>query len=130
MDPYANQYGSYNYGFPQVNRQVGQSYGDGMVSMEFGGVSAHQKSGKKNDGTEEAVASLGKLSLSDSKSETKSSDSKKSAEFDIEDVLKHKALVDMVVSYLRDLRDAQEKSNSENQPKASENKLYPTITAF
>ena len=98
--------------------------------MEFGGVSAHQKSGKKNDGTEEAVASLGKLSLSDSKSETKSSDSKKSAEFDIEDVLKHKALVDMVVSYLRDLRDAQEKSNSENQPKASENKLYPTITAF
>lgn len=128
MDPYANQYGSYNYGYPQVNRQVGQSYGDAMVSMEFGGVSAHQKSARKEvDDTDEAVASLGKLSLCDSKEPEAEPETK--SEFDLDDVLKHKALIDMVVSYLRDLRGAQEKSTAEEKT-PSENKLYPTITAF
>lgn len=142
-DPYT-QYTSGGYGFPQVSRQMGQNsagpgYGDNMVSMEFGGVSAHQKSGKKSK-EEETLAALSGLSLEakkDASSESQSRDDveTKTGEFDLQDVLKHKALVDAVMDYLHKLRAAQEESLSSDTVPSKEtsqptDKLYPTITAF
>lgn len=121
LEPLSSQYGSYGYGFPQVGRQLGQNYGDGMVSMDFGGVSGQQKSGKKLD-EDKTLESFEKLTLDDAKVKE---DAKKS-DFDVDDVLKHKALVDIVLNYLKELRESKEQTVKDG----STGKLYPTITAF
>mmetsp|Transcript_4389 Transcript_4389/g.4375 ORF Transcript_4389/g.4375 Transcript_4389/m.4375 type:complete len:615 (-) Transcript_4389:1605-3449(-) len=101
--------------FPQVNRSFNYQ-ANHPVSMEFGGVSNFQKSAKplkdssEDQQTDDAIESLSKLSIN---------------EFKLDDVAKHKQMVDSVIAYLAKLKEILERSK-EIERKASPTESYPS----
>ena len=135
-----NEMGGHNGGvppnFPQVNRSFNYQ-ANHPISMEFGGVSNFQKSAKplekassEDKETDDTIESLGKLSIN---------------EFKLDDVARHKQMVDSVITYLANLRKTIATGNeieSKSPPKdtylASQlsekegllRNLYPKIASF
>lgn len=127
--------------YPQVNRVNYPVYQP--VTADFGGVSNYQKSAQKLD--EEDVASEsnseGELSNSDNSDNSDNEDdfvskfntlsvSEQIKEFDLDNVKKHRDMIDMVVSLIRQRIDHVENNNSETSSENDSKKLYPSIVAF
>jgi hypothetical protein len=135
-----NGMGGHNGGvppnFPQVNRSFNYQ-ANHPISMEFGGVSNFQKSAKpleeassEDKETDDAIESLNKLSIN---------------EFKLDDVAKHKQMVDSVIAYLANMKktivankEIETKSSPEDTYLASQlsekegllRNLYPKIASF
>lgn len=51
-------------------------------------------------------------------------------EFDLSSVMKHKAMIDMVLDYLREQIESQKKEQDSPSEAEEKKSLYPTIAAF
>ncbi|CAH2355567.1 pH-response transcription factor pacC/RIM101 [[Candida] railenensis] len=104
--------------FPQYDRSSGFQQ-QAPVSMEFGGVSSYQRSGQstetKSSEDDDLSSKLEGLSIK-----------KNSATMSLDDVERHRALIDLVLKHLASLKESTEKPVKEKETRS----IYPTITAF
>ena len=146
--------GSHLPSYPQINRPIGSGFHSHHyysqqqhpVSMEMGGVSTYQKSAQELDDDEEEFTSEEEFdsesSVASSAEEEEDVDEEEEIEalfgkmtingkeFDLSSVMKHKAMIDMVLDYLREQIESQKKEQDSPSEAEEKKSLYPTIAAF